>query len=200
MRAYLADHPEHAPTDAEELDALVVAAHRRKSEIYVELVEAGRLPGRPGVRRLVGEALEAGWTVAVASTSAEKSVRAVLAAVIGPELYERVAAVYAGDVVPAKKPAPDIYDLAVRELGVEKSDVVVVEDSEAGAKAAAAAGLTHVVTLSHFTHDDDFPAAALVVEHLGEADRPSSVVAGADVLGSGIVDVAVLDRLLATDQ
>lgn len=196
MRAYLAEHPELELANDPELDDKVAAAHKRKSEIYIELVEAGKLPGRPGVRRLINEALDAGWKVAVASTSAEKSVRAVLRNVIGEELYARVHGVWAGDIVPAKKPAPDIYDLAVRELGIDGADAVVVEDSEAGAKSAAAANLTHVVTLSHFTHDDDFPAAAIVVEHLGEADSPTSVRDGEDVLHGGVVDVASLEKLL----
>ncbi|MGC5616383.1 HAD-IA family hydrolase [Georgenia sp. Z1491] len=196
MRAYLAEHPELDVASAPDVDETVAAAHRRKSEIYVELVEAGALPGRPGVRRLIGEALDAGWKVAVASTSAEKSVRAVLRSVVGEDLYARVDGVWAGDVVPAKKPAPDIYELAVRELGVERGEAVVVEDSEAGAKAAAAAGLTHVVTLSHFTRDDDFPAASVVVDHLGEPDDATAVRAGADVLNLGVVDVASLEALL----
>ena len=61
----------------------ILALHKRKTAIYKEIVRAGRLPGRPGVARIVGEALAAGWTLAVASTSAEESVRAVLEHVVG---------------------------------------------------------------------------------------------------------------------
>src|SRR5690606_17854674 len=108
LKAYLAEHPEVDLARGGDLDEAVRAAHLRKSEIYVELVEQGALPGRPGVRRLVHEALDAGWQVAVASTSAQRSVEAVLRSVVGEEDYARVAGVFAGDVVPAKKPAPDI--------------------------------------------------------------------------------------------
>lgn len=197
MRHYLGQHPELELASAPDLDEKVAETHKRKSEIYVELVEAGKLPGRPGVRRIISEVLDAGWKVAVASTSAERSVRAVLRNVIGEDLYARVSGVWAGDVVPAKKPAPDIYNLAVAELGIDKADAVVVEDSESGAKAAAAAGITHVVTLSHFTQNDPFPDAAIVVSHLGEADNPAEVRAGDDVRSNGVIDRESLTKLLA---
>jgi len=196
LKAYLAEHPEIDLARGGDLDEAVLAVHLRKSEIYVELVEQGALPGRPGVRRLVHEALDAGWQVAVASTSAQRSVEAVLRSVVGEEGYARVAGVFAGDVVPAKKPAPDIYLLAMDLLGRSPEEVVVVEDSAAGATAASRAGLRHVVTVSTFTTEDEFPDASLVVDHLGEADRPATVLAGLDVLSDELVDVATLEALL----
>ena len=99
------------PADPEGQRAAVAAWHRRKTEIYLDLVARGAVPPRPGVARLVGEALAAGWLVAVASTSAAPSVRATLARAVGPQTARQVT-VFAGDVVPAKKPAPDIYLLA----------------------------------------------------------------------------------------
>ncbi len=106
------------PADAAGQQAAVAAWHRRKTEIYTGLVARGAVPPRPGVARLVGEALTAGWLVAVASTSAEPSVRATLARAVGEETARDRVAVFAGDVVPRKKPAPDIYLLALRTLGV----------------------------------------------------------------------------------
>ena len=134
MRGYLAAHPEIDLGSGDELDEKIVAAHKRKSEIYIQLVDEGRLPGRPGVKRLVEEALDAGWQVAVASTSAARSVEAVLRAVVGEQTRARMAGVWAGDIVPAKKPAPDIYLLTLKELGREPDEAVVVEDSESGAR------------------------------------------------------------------
>ena len=197
MKAYLAQHPEIDLGSPEQLDERIAAAHTRKSALYVELVEAGALPARPGIARIVGEALDAGWLVACASTSALASVEAVLASVVGPEQRARMAGVFAGDVVPAKKPAPDIYLLAASELGVAIDDVVVIEDSQSGAAAAAAAAMAHVVTVSHFTHDDAFPAATTIVSALGEADAPASLIAGLDARNAdGFVDLAGLERVL----
>ena len=133
------------------------------------MAAAGKLPGRPGVARLVGEAAEAGWQLAVASTSAEPSVKAVLEHVVGPATAARFL-VFAGDVVPRKKPAPDIYLLALEHLGLPASDAVVIEDSGNGVDAARAAGITCLVTVNDYTRDDDFDAAALVVSSLGDPD------------------------------
>ena len=105
------------PADAEGRQGAVADWHRRKSAIYAELVASGAVPPRPGIDRVVAEALAAGWLVAVASTSAEPSVRATLERAVGAE-HARQVAVFAGDVVPRKKPAPDIYLLALDSLGV----------------------------------------------------------------------------------
>lgn len=197
LKAYLAQHPEIDLGSGDQLDERILAAHKLKSAIYVELVDAGALPGRTGIARIIAEALDAGWQVACASTSAEKSVEAVLASVIGPERRARMAGVYAGDIVPAKKPAPDIYLLTASELGRTPDEVVVIEDSQSGAAAAAAAGMAHVVTVSHFTGDDEFPAATTVVDSLGDAGAPAKLLAGLDVRNAdGFIDLAGLERAL----
>jgi len=155
------------PAGPEGQMAAVAAWHRRKTEIYLDLVARGAVPPRPGVARLVGEALAAGWLVAVASTSAEPSVRATLERAVGAETARRVA-VFAGDVVPHKKPAPDIYLLALRELGVPAARAVVVEDSRNGLLAATGADVACLVTVNDYTRDEDFGEAALVVSSLGD--------------------------------
>ena len=174
----------------------IAALHKRKTEIYKEIVRAGRLPGRPGVARIVDEALAAGWTLAVASTSAEESVRAVLEHVVGEATAARFA-VFAGDVVPAKKPDPGIYLLALEELGVARADAIVVEDSRNGLLAAVGAGLRCVVTLSGYTHDEDMREALLVVTSLGDPGEPADVVANRSAARPGDqVTVADLDACL----
>jgi HAD superfamily hydrolase (TIGR01509 family) len=147
--------------------ALVAAWHRRKTEIYAGLVASGAVPPRPGVARVVAEALADGWPVAVASTSAEISVRATLERAVGAG-QARAVRVFAGDIVPHKKPAPDIYLLALDSLGMPAERVIVVEDSRNGLVAAAGAGLTCVITVNEFTAGEDFSEAALVLSSLGD--------------------------------
>ncbi len=156
------------PTDPEGQRAAVAEWHRRKTEIYTELVAAGELPGRPGIARITAEALDAGVDLAVASTSAEPSVRAVLEHVVGAEQATRFALVLAGDVVERKKPAPDIYRLAVDRLGASPSATLVIEDSRNGLLAAVGADLTCVVTVNGYTEGEDFSEAVLVVSSLGD--------------------------------
>jgi HAD superfamily hydrolase (TIGR01509 family) len=141
--------------------------HRRKTEIYTSLVNSGAVPPRPGICRLVAEALSAGWPLAVASTSAEVSVRATLERAVGADHASKVA-VFAGDIVPRKKPAPDIYQLAISWLDVPACGVVVIEDSRNGLVAATGAGTTCVITVNDFTAGEDFGEAALVLSSLGD--------------------------------
>jgi len=164
------------PADAEGQKELLAGWHKRKTAIYKEMVRAGRLPGRPGIARIVDEALAAGWALAVASTSAEESVRAVLEHVVGTETAARFQ-VFAGDVVPAKKPDPAIYVLALERMGVAPGEAIVVEDSRNGLLAAVGAGLPCVVTVSGYTADEDMSEAVLVVSSLGDPGEPARVLA-----------------------
>jgi len=172
----------------------VLALHKRKTALYKEIVRAGKLPARPGIARVVDEALAAGWTLAVASTSAEESVRAVLEHAVGEANASRFA-VFAGDIVPAKKPDPAIYLLAVDRLGIAPADAIVIEDSRNGLRAADAAGLRCVVTVSSYTADEDMSEAVLVVTSLGDPGEPARVLADrAGVEPGDAVTLADLDN------
>ncbi len=163
------------PADAAGQQDAIAAWHRRKTAIYAELVAAGAVPPRPGIARIVAEALAAGWPVAVASTSAEPSVRVTLDRAVGTENAREVR-MLAGDIVSRKKPAPDIYLLALDSLGLPADRVVVVEDSRNGLLAATGAGLTCMITVNDFTAAEDFSEAALVVSSLGDPGAERSVV------------------------
>ena len=190
---------------ASELDAdsqgdLIKQLHARKTQLFTERVAAGLLPGRPGIHRIIEAVLDLGWTVAVASTSAEPSVRAVLQHAAGPELAAKCH-VFAGDIVPRKKPAPDIYLKVLSDLSLDPADCLVVEDSGIGVAASTAAGLTTIVTVSSFTADEDFTGAALVLSHLGDPDNPLTVIsAPAGVRPEGMVTTTHLEQLLAINQ
>jgi len=151
-----------------ELQAEEVAKwHKYKTNVYTDLVKRGVMPARPGIARIVKEAHEAGWSLAVASTSHEDSVRAVLTHAVG-DLLATQFAVFAGDIVPKKKPAPDIYLFALDKLNLNPAEVIVIEDSNNGLRASLAAGLKTIVTVSSFTTKEDFTGASLVVSSLGD--------------------------------
>jgi HAD superfamily hydrolase (TIGR01509 family) len=150
--------------------------HQRKTAIYTEMVVQGKLSPRPGIRRLVAAAQDAGWTLAVASTSAEAAVRAILEYAVGKGRAERFDLILAGDVVAHKKPAPDIYRLGLERLGVPPSQVLVIEDSRNGLLAARGAGLRCLVTVNGYTKDEDSSEAVLVVTSLGDPDGEKTKV------------------------
>jgi len=186
------------PTGEQERAELLAQWHRTKTARFKALVQEGKIPGRPGIARVIRAGLDAGWTVAVASTSAEESVRAVLQHAVGVETADRIP-LFAGDVVPAKKPDPAIYLLAVRSLGLDPADTLVVEDSRNGMLAATRAGLPCLVTVNGYTEQETFDEAVLVVSELGDPGRPPVRVLAdrAGVSHDGHLDLVDLDELRA---
>ncbi|EEE59363.1 hypothetical protein OsJ_11458 [Oryza sativa Japonica Group] len=147
--------PAKAPKTDDERKEFIASLHKRKTELFMALIEKKLLPLRPGVQRLIDEALGKGVKVAVCSTSNEKAVSAIVSCLLGPDRAEKIT-IFAGDVVPRKKPDPAIYLLAATTLGVDPSSCVVVEDSTIGLAAAKAAGMKCIVTKSGYILDS-FP-------------------------------------------
>ncbi|NCA70272.1 MAG: HAD family hydrolase [Sphingobacteriia bacterium] len=174
---------------------VIAGLHRAKTRHYVSLLADGSIPLRPGVLRLLREARAAGVRLAIATTTTPENVAALLDHAGEPGLREWFEVIAAGDVVPCKKPAPDIFELALTELGLEAADCVAVEDSDNGVRAALGAGLhALVVTVNDYTQGQDLGDAPLVVDQLGEPDRPARALVG-DLGGRTMVDLEVLDRL-----
>jgi len=177
-----------------DLDRFIADLHREKTRVYVDLTEQGRLGLRPGVARLLAEAREAGLHLAIATTTTPANVSALLESALGPGGTDWFEYIGAGDMVPRKKPAPDIYHHVLERLALDPGGCVAFEDSAGGLRAAREAGLATLVTVNDFTRDQDFGGAVLVVDHLGEPDQPFQVIAG-DAGGASYVDLDLLRRL-----
>jgi len=156
------------PCGAGDRDALIRELHERKTALYTRIIESGQLPLRPGVARLVDEAIAAGVRLAVCSTSNERSVNAVVERLLGPQRKAKFNVILAGDIVSKKKPDPEIYTLVLDRLHLEPVECVVVEDNRNGLLAAKGAGMHCVVTTNGYTEDEDFTEADLVVSELGD--------------------------------
>ncbi|MCC7328420.1 MAG: HAD-IA family hydrolase [Burkholderiales bacterium] len=159
-------------TEAARLSHLVGAIHRAKTELYVELIADGRCPLRPGIARLLDEAQQAGMRLAIASTTTAANVDALLTRHLGSGALSRFHTIACGDLVPNKKPAPDIYLHALSTLGLSADRCVAFEDSRNGLLAAVRAGLYTVVTPSQWNVGEDFREAEFVLSHLGDAEHP----------------------------
>jgi len=154
------------------LCGLIPRLHATKTSFYRERMERGRVPLRPGVRRLMAEARAAGVRLAIASTTSPENVSALLEGALGYEALDAFSEIATGDAVARKKPAPDIYRLALSRLGVTARCAVAFEDSAIGVAAAKAAGLLTVVTPSDWTRGQDFAAADLVLPSLADPAAP----------------------------
>ena len=170
MRAYFDEFgwPEDKVSELGGRDELILALHKAKTEITSGLVGEGALQLRPGISRIVDEAIAAGVTLGVCTTSNPRFIDAVLD-LFGSERKARFAFVHAGDCVARKKPDPAIYELAKQSLGLPVEQCVVIEDSRNGLLAAKGAGLPCLITTSTYTVDEDFSEADRVVPELGDA-------------------------------
>eukprot|EP00741_Cyanophora_paradoxa_P018033 tig00021037_g17413.t1 len=160
----------------EEKKALIDKLYSYKNDCYGRIIEEGKLPLRPGIRRLIEEAKAAGIPICVCSAANRKACHGVLDKVLGTKWKEMFEFVIAGDDVKRKKPNPDIYQEAQKRLGVPPERCVVIEDSRIGLLAAKAAGMRCCITYTHYTHDQDFSEAdAGVYPEIGEAGAPGSL-------------------------
>ncbi len=181
------------PTD---LDKFIADIHATKTKCFQQLAAEGAMPLRLGVKRLLEEARTKGVRLAIATTASLPNVTALLEHTLGansPSWFEVIAA---GDIVPAKKPAPDVYQYVLLRMDLEAEDCLAIEDSYQGLEAACQLGLKTVVTVNEYTQNQDFSGAILVLNHLGEPEQPFSVLAG-DAGDASYVDIALVQRLHA---
>jgi len=151
----------------EEEDELIKAMHKRKTEIFIELIKEGALPLRPGIKRMMKEAMNRGIKVGICTTSNERAAHAVAYEILKDIKFDFV---LAGDVVKKKKPDPEIYLLALKKSGLKAEECIVVEDSHNGLLAAKAAAMNVVVTTNHYTEKEDLREADIIVTCLGDPD------------------------------
>jgi HAD superfamily hydrolase (TIGR01509 family) len=176
------------------LDEYIAALHASKTGIYTETVAAGNLPMRPGVRRLLSEARQTGLRLGIATTTTPANVTALLQHNLAPDAESWFEVIAAGGVVPAKKPAPDIYYYVMQAMGVSAAECLAFEDSENGLRSARAAELQTLVTVSEYTRNHNFDGAVLVLDQLGEPGSPFQVISG-EAGGHKMVTVDLLQEL-----
>lgn len=169
---------EHAAEAAADMDAWVSRVHELKSSHFHRYMRHGRVPLRAGIARIMREAVQTGVKLAIVTNASKKTLGPVLKFSLGRELAAAVSVIACGEEVKRKKPAPDIYQLAIERLGVDPRECVALEDSEMGLEAAASAGVHVVVTINSDTLEQDFTEADLVVSSLGEPGAPTRVLKG----------------------
>jgi beta-phosphoglucomutase-like phosphatase (HAD superfamily) len=177
IRHYLETTPDTPKLD----DPTIAQLHAAKTAHYVAAIAAGTVALRPGVHRLLHEAQAAGLRLAIATTTTPANVDALLHATLGPTgpaMFETIAA---GDMVPRKKPAPDIYDLVLARLRLPATHCLAIEDTPNGAQSARAAGIPVLITTSLYGGTEGFGPILQIVDSL---DAP-------------MIDLAALHRLHA---
>lgn len=193
MRHHLHTKGFNREVKPEEEDELIKALHKRKTEIFIELIKEGALPLRPGIKRIMKEAMNRGLKVGICTTSNEKAAHAVAYEILKDIKFDFV---LAGDVVKKKKPDPEIYLLGLKKGGLKAKECIVVEDSHNGLLAAKAAGMNVVVTTNHYTEKEDLRKADIIVTCLGDPDGEKGKLkqGGEGINYNGVLEI---DQLIA---
>ncbi len=157
--------------DRDGLDEWIAELHKAKTRHFKKRMEQGEIPLRPGVERLIYELRHRKIKIAIATTTTPENVTYLLQSTLGKDAIELFAVIGAGDIVPHKKPAPDIYFWVLDQLKLEPSQCIAIEDSENGILAARAAGLPTLITVNNYTQQQNFDGAVAVLSDLGEPDR-----------------------------
>ncbi len=176
------------------LESLIPELHQAKTRHYTELLSTGAIPLRPGVERLINEARQRGFRLAIATTTTPQNVTALLTHTLGAQSIDWFEVIAAGDIVPAKKPAPDIYDYALKTMKLSADECIAFEDSANGIKSTSDANLQTIITVNDYTREHDFSGACIVLDQMGEIDQPFNVIAG-DAYGATYLDCDLVVKL-----
>ena len=179
----------------EEVDELIKAMHKRKTALFIELIESGKLPLRPGIHRFLMEAMEAGLIIGVCTTSNEQAAHAIAYKILSDIKFNFV---LAGDVVSKKKPDPEIYNLALSKAGVKPEECIVIEDSRNGVLAGKAAGMHVVATTNVYTEKENLNDADIIVTCLGDAQGEKGTMSRGAITGyNGVLHIDQLIKFFS---
>lgn len=149
------------------LDNFIRQTHKIKTDAYTAMIESNEAELRPGIWQVIQDAIDDGVRLAIATTTSRPNVDALLQSTFGAAGVDMFEVICCGDSVPKKKPAPDIYLLALKQLGLAGNECIAIEDSRNGLLSSAAAGIPTIVTPSVYTVDQSFAEAELVTRKVG---------------------------------
>jgi len=181
----------------EDEEALIKSLHLAKTDMFIELIESGKLPLRPGIHRMMKEINKGGYVLGVCTTSDQRAAQAVAGVILKDIHFDFV---LAGDIVLKKKPDPEIYNLALESSGLKADECVVFEDSQNGVEAAKAAGMHVVATTNFYTENEDLRKADLIVTCLGDmgGELGTLKAGGKGLAYDGVLTAAQLIKYFGT--
>ncbi len=194
IRHYMEQYAPHE-LNKSGLESWIVDLHKTKTKYFEDLLERGEIPLRLGVARLIHQLRNEKIKLAIATTTTPENVTNLLKSTLGKDSIDWFDVIGAGDIVPKKKPAPDIYYWVLDQLGLSAQQCIAIEDSENGLKSALAAGLSTVVTVNGYTRLQNFNGAAVVLSDLGEPSQPFTAITG-DTFGKNWVDIQMIHNLM----
>lgn len=177
------------------LDELITEIVKHKNANYKRIAESGEIPLRPGVERVLREVHDSDIRMGIATTTTPQNVDALLMGNIGGDVLDWFEVIAAGNVVPDKKPAGDIYTYALEKMNLKPEECLAIEDSENGVRSALAAGIPVLVIESEYSAGHDLSGATLIVDGWGTPDSPMCVVSG-DAAGHSMIALDLMKEIM----
>ncbi len=187
MKEYLDD------LQVDNRDDFIKGLHKSKTDFYVELLEDSKIPLRVGIRRILQEAKDSNMRMAIVTTTSIENVKALLSNTIGKEAINDFELIAAGDIVPNKKPANDIYLWALDKMNLDADECLAFEDSYNGVSSSVGANIKTIATINDYTKDEDTSKASLIVDQLGCKNKKMEVIAG-DALGYDMISLEMIKK------
>ena len=170
---YLTEFENFEPDEAR---AVAEKLHPIKTQLFVDTILAGEVPGRLGVGRFISSIQQAGIRTAVATTGTTSWVHPLVKHLSEEGGFEPFEVVVTGNEVANLKPAPDLFQEALRRLGLQPHQVVMVEDSRNGVRSAMATGGPCLAVRGEYALTEELEGADLIVDSYGDEASPLTVL------------------------
>jgi len=144
------------------LEESIEELRAESEEIFFQLLDSHLAP-MPGLFELLERIEASDLPKGVATSSPRPYLEDILNRF---ELLDRFHLTLTAEDVTDGKPHPEIYLTAAERIGVEPREMLVLEDSEAGTRAAAAANAFAVSVPHEHSRGHDFSSATYVAESL----------------------------------
>jgi HAD superfamily hydrolase (TIGR01509 family) len=142
------------------------ALHAIKTTAYTNQMRAGALALRPGIEAILAAAEKAGLRLAIATTTTESNIDALLRPRLGPDWSQRFEVIEHAGTAARKKPDPQVYRQTLERLGLAATACLAIEDSANGLQAALGAGIATIITPNPFTAHHNFKGALRILPSL----------------------------------
>ncbi len=123
---------------------------KQRNSIYIDLLKNNTLNVITGFHELLNYLHDKNITTALASSSSWEQIDIIIDKL---SIRNKFSVLCSGHDVKATKPAPDIYQKTVKDLGILPSSVVAIEDSIVGVTAAKAAALQCIALKNPYMDD-----------------------------------------------
>jgi len=155
---------------------LVVSLHEAKNAQYQAIIRRKELPLRSGILSLIKECRQKGMKIAIATTTSPANVTNLVTATMGEDALDWFEYIADAETAPVKKPAPDVYEFVLKQMGLKAEETIALEDSYNGVAAATCINIPTVITVNNYTAHDEFAGAMIVVSELGDDETACEVI------------------------